>query len=95
LLSAEDEQQIISAMNDRTAIDDFSVVIDYDAIRDKNYSLSAGQYFDIKIEYIALTPAEFEAKMQGYKENLKNLFAESAELEKEIMKQLEGLKYEK
>jgi type I restriction enzyme M protein len=95
LLSADDEQQIISAMNDRTAIDDFSVVVDYDAIRDKNYSLSAGQYFDIKIEYIALTPAEFEAKMQGYKENLKNLFAESAALEKEIMKQLEGLRYEK
>jgi type I restriction enzyme M protein len=94
LLSAEDEQQIISAMNSRTAIDYFSVVIDYDAIRDKNYSLSAGQYFDIKIEYVALTPAEFEAKMQGYKENLKNLFVESAALEKEIMKQLDGLRYE-
>jgi hypothetical protein len=32
--------------------------------------------------------------MQGYKENLKNLFVESAALEKEIMKQLDGLRYE-
>jgi hypothetical protein len=32
--------------------------------------------------------------MKSYKGHLQSLFAESAELEKEIMKQLEGLKYE-
>ena len=31
--------------------DDFSVVVSYDDIAAKNYSLSAGQYFDVKIEY--------------------------------------------
>jgi type I restriction enzyme M protein len=56
--------------------------------------LSAGQYFDVKIEYSDLTPEQFAAKMQGFTSNLDKLFKESAALEKEIKKQLAGLRYE-
>ena len=35
-----------------------------------------------------------KAKLKGFESNLKNLFAESKTLEKEIQKQLNGLKYE-
>ncbi len=94
LLSADEEQRIISTFNLHQAADDFSVVLSYEQIKDKNYSFSAGQYFDVKIEYTDITPAEFAAKMDGFKQNLDSLFAESKELEKEIKKQLGGLKYE-
>lgn len=47
-----------------------------------------------KIEYTDITPAEFEAKMNGFKTNLDSLFAESKTLEMEIQKHLNGLKYE-
>jgi type I restriction enzyme M protein len=70
------------------------VVVSYEQIKEKNYSLSAGQYFEVKIEYTDISPAEFEAKMNGFKTNLDSLFAESKTLEKEIQKQLNGLKYE-
>ncbi|MBX3038134.1 MAG: SAM-dependent DNA methyltransferase [Anaerolineales bacterium] len=93
LLSADEEQRIISTFNLHQPADDFSVVVSYEQIREKNYSFSAGQYFDVKIEYVDLSPAEFAAKMDGYKKNLDALFAESKELEKEIKKQLGGLKY--
>jgi type I restriction enzyme M protein len=93
LLSAADEQQIIDAFATKQAIDDFSVVVDYEAIKEKNYSLSAGQYFDIKIEYVEITPEEFEEKMNEYKANLKNLFAESAILEKTILDNLSQLNF--
>jgi type I restriction enzyme M protein len=76
------------------AVDDFTVVVSYDQIKEKNYSLSAGQYFDVKIEYNDITPREFEKKMTGFKSNLDTLFGESKDLEKEIKKQLAGLKYE-
>jgi type I restriction enzyme M protein len=69
-------------------------VVSYDEIKQKNYSLSAGQYFEVKIEYVDITAEEFEAKMNGFKSNLDALFAESASLELEIKKQLGGLKYE-
>ncbi len=75
-------------------MEDFTVVVSYEQIKEKNYSLSAGQYFDVKIEYTDITPEEFEEKMNGYKTNLDKLFGESKELEKEIQKQLAGLKYE-
>ena len=94
LLSEEEEDRIIAAFNGKEALDDFSVVVSYDEITAKNYSLSAGQYFEVKIEYVDLTPVEFSEKMQSFTTNLDKLFKESAGLEQEILKQLAGLRYE-
>lgn len=94
LLSEAEEDLIVSTFNQHKAKEDFTVVVSYEQIKEKNYSLSAGQYFDVKIEYTDITPAEFEVKMNGFKTNLDSLFAESKNLEKEIQKQLNGLKYE-
>ena len=95
LLSPTEEQLIIDTFIGHKAVEDFTVVVSYDQIKEKNYSFSAGQYFEVKIEYTDITAEEFETKMNGFKGNLNNLFAESKELEIEIQKQLEGLKYEK
>lgn len=76
-------------------IDDFSVKVTYEQVEEKNYSFSAGQYFEVKIEYVELTTEEFEAKMSTYKTNLSDLFSKGKSLEEEIQKQLEGLKYDK
>jgi type I restriction enzyme M protein len=94
VLSHEEEQIIINTFNQHEAVEDFTVVVSYDDIKVKNYSFSAGQYFDVKIEYTDISPAEFEAKMTGFKTNLDRLFAESSHLETEIKQQLAGLKYE-
>jgi type I restriction enzyme M protein len=94
LLSHDEEQKIINTFNKHEAIEDFTVVVSYEQIAEKNYSFSAGQYFDVKIEYTDITPEEFAAKMEGFKSNLDTFFAESKNLEKEIQKQLNGLKYE-
>ncbi len=94
VLSAEEEQRIISTFNLHQSSEDFSVVVGYEQIKDKNYSLSAGQYFDVKIEYTDITPKEFTAKMEGFTKNLDELFEESGSLEKEIKKQIRKLGYE-
>ena len=94
VLTPAEEQQITEAFNQKQAHEDFSVVVSYEDIINKNYSLSAGQYFDVKIEYVDITPEEFAAKMQSYTQNLEKLFKESHTLEEEIKKQLAGLKYE-
>lgn len=92
LLSPEEEQKIISTFNKHEAIEDFTVVVSYEQIKEKKYSFSAGQYFEVKIEYTDITPYEFESKMNEFKTNLDSLFAESKNVEKEIQKQLNGLK---
>lgn len=94
VLSEEEEDWIINTFNQHKAVEDFTVVVSYEQIAEKNYSFSAGQYFDVKIEYTDITPKEFAKKMEGFKSNLESLFTESKKLEKEIQKQLEGLKYE-
>ena len=94
LLSAQEEDRIITTFNAKQAVDDFSVVVSYADIAAKNHSFSAGQYFDVKIQYSNLTPAQFAEKMQGFTNKLDGLFKESEKLEQEIKKQLAGLKYE-
>ncbi len=94
LLAEAEEDRIIATFNAKRAVEDFSVVVSYADIATKNYSLSAGQYFDVKIEYSDLTPAQFTQKMQGFSDRLDDLFTESAGLEQEIKKQLAGLRYE-
>ena len=51
----------------------------------------AGQYFEVKIDYVDITADEFSAKMKGYEENLSKLFAESRTLETEIQNNLKSI----
>ncbi|EPB4564030.1 class I SAM-dependent DNA methyltransferase [Vibrio vulnificus] len=94
VLTPEEEQQIIDVFNNKWTEEDFSVAVSYDEIAAKNYSLSAGQYFEVKIEYVDITAEQFVEKMQSFTSNLDSLFNQSRELEVEIKKQLTGLKYE-
>ena len=93
LLSPKEEDYIIDTFNKHEAKEDFSVVVSYEDIKAKNYSLSAGQYFEVKIEYTDITPQEFATKMQTFETNLEKLFAESKTLEMEIQNNLKGLRY--
>lgn len=49
LLSAVEELLIIETFNKHKAKEDFTVVVSYEQIKEKNYSFSAGQYFEVKI----------------------------------------------
>jgi type I restriction enzyme M protein len=94
LLSHQEEELIIETFKESKAVEDFTVVVSYEQIKEMNYSLSAGQYFEIKIEYTDISSVDFEAKMDGFKSNIDKLFGESRDLENEIKNQLAGLMYE-
>lgn len=95
VLTPDEEARIIAAMNEKKAEEDFSVVINAEEIKAKNYSFSAGQYFEVKIEYVDITAEEFQEKMNGFQGNLKSYFKESADLEKEIMDNFKMLQFSK
>ena len=94
VLSPEEISLIIDTFNSTVAKEDLCVVVDYTDIAAKKMSFSAGQYFDVKIEYTELTQAEFAEKMAAFNTSLDILFAEGQDLEKKIKKGLEGLRYE-
>ena len=93
-LRDDEIEKIIETFNKKETVDDFSVAVTYDDIKEKNYSLSAGQYFEVKIEYIELTEEEFNEKMATFTSNLEKYFEEGKALEKEIMERLGELRYE-
>lgn len=93
-LRNDEIDKIVNTFLNKEAVDDFSVVVTYDEIKERKNSLAAGQYFDVKIEYIPLTQEEFAAKMSAYTEELEKLFMEGDKLQKEILDQLKKVKYE-
>lgn len=94
VLKQEEIEKIITTFANNEVLEDFSVLVDYEEIKEKNYSFSAGQYFEVKIEYVELTQEEFNIKMTTYKANLNKYFNENKILEEEINKSLEELKYD-
>ena len=94
VLTYEEEEKIIETLNKKEAIDDFSVVVSYDEIEAKNFSLSAGQYFEVKIEYVDISQDEFDTKLSGFEENLKNMFEESKVLQQEINENFKRVNYD-
>ncbi len=94
LLSSDEENRIIETFNAKKAVEDFSIVVSYDEIEAKNCSFSAGQYFDVKLVHVAMTPKQFDKQLAERRERLKGLFQDSEKLEADIFRRLEGLQYE-
>ncbi|NVK13326.1 MAG: SAM-dependent DNA methyltransferase [Rhodobacteraceae bacterium] len=94
VLSPNEEQKIIQTFNNAEAIDDFSVVPTSDDLKAKGYSLSAGQYFDVKIEYVEISAEEFSSKLRSHRSALDGLLNSSHELGQEISKALAGLNHD-
>lgn len=94
VLTQEEEEHIINTFISKEVVEDFSVLVSYDGLEAKNYSLNAGQYFEVKIEYIEITQDEYNAKLKGFEDKLNGMFEESQTLEKEINDNFKNLKYE-
>lgn len=92
-LTNEEIEKIVKTFRNKEVVEDFSVAVTYDEIKEKGYVLSAGQYFDIKIEYVDITEEEFNSQMKADMEELNAMFTESHKLEEEIQKQLASLKF--
>lgn len=88
-LRTEEIQQIVNTFRNKEVVEDFSVTPTFDEIKEKGYSFSAGQYFNIKIDYVDITEDEFNRRMDNFKTTLRQQFSESHRLEEEIMKQLD------
>ena len=92
VLRPEDEKNIIEAFISKNTVEDFSVAVSYAELEAKDYSLSAGQHFEVKIEYTEISASEFDKAILGYKKTIEELFQGGHALEKDLGKQLSSLK---
>lgn len=86
-----DVDLIVNTFHEQKAVDDFSVVVDFDEIKAKKYSLSAGQYFDVKIEYVDISADEFQERVGTFKSKLTEQFNAADKLGKEILSNIDEL----
>ena len=86
-LAQNEIDKIVDTFNNKIPQDDFSVVVSHDDIKTKGYSLSAGQYFDVKIEYNPITAEEFNERVMSIKNSLSQMFQEAFNLENDIISQ--------
>jgi type I restriction enzyme M protein len=93
ILRHSEEEQIINTFNSKEVVDSFSVMASYDDIETRGYSLSAGQYFEVKIEYVDISEKEFSDNLDGSKEKLASLFNNSKNIESEIIQNIKNLKF--
>jgi type I restriction enzyme M protein len=94
ILSSEEIKKIENTFIRFEEITGFSIGVTYEQIEQKNYSFSAGQYFEVKIDFLEIKPEEFNSQITLVKKNLKDLFEISKDLEEQIIKQIEKLEYE-
>lgn len=94
VLSQEEMNYISNSFINKEVIDDFSILVNVEKIIDNSYSFSAGQYFDVKIEYIEITSEEYNRKIEVFNKDLEDYLNKSKLLNDEIKKCLEELKYD-
>ena len=94
VLSPTEIAKIIDSFNVGKVEDDFCITVSYTDIEAKKLSFSAGQYFEVKIEYIELTAKEFDEQMNKYTARLDELFSEGKKLEIDIRHQLKRIHHE-
>ena len=94
VLSDDEVARIIETFVGHREEEDFSVSLSTEDIKNKGYSFSAGQYFEVKIEHIDITAEEFQSKMGDYKARLSERFVKGRSLEERIMNDIGGLRYD-
>lgn len=92
VLTPKELEKIVDHFVNHTVEEDFTVSVTYDAIKEKNYSLSAGQYFDVKIEYIDITQEEYEKMIDEFNDDFEKYVKETNQFQQEISKILKELK---
>ena len=92
-LTKEEIELIIETFLEKRVSDDFSVYVSYEKIKEKNYSLAAGQYFDIKIEHVDISHDEFKTMMKTHHDVLEEELKISREYSDLILKNIGVLHY--
>lgn len=91
LLSPAELDRIVQTFGAAENVEDFCQVVSFAEMEERNCSFSAGQYFDVKIEYIKLSQKEFVGKLTEHSSNLKKYLSDGEIMGENILRTLGGL----
>lgn len=94
ILSNDELNLIVNSINNKTVIDDFSSLVDVDKIKSNKYSFSAGQYFELIIEYSDISEDQFYNRIDDLSKIIENVTFENNKLNNELIELLKEIEYE-
>ena len=95
ILPPECAEKIIDFFLNKKEEDGFAVDVDYEKIKNRNYKFSAGQYFNINIEYEEISDADLSQRLNDDIERISELINENNTINDNLLNCLKDLKNEK
>lgn len=95
ILEQKDLDLIVGTIKDSDSKNDNKVVKSISDVANKNYSLCAGQYLEIKLEQVDWTKEQFLERIQKYDTELTTLIEKSRGLEQKVLADLNDFKINK
>lgn len=92
-LTNDEIDKIISTFDNRENNEGFSVFATWDKFEGAGYSLSAGKYFEVKVEKLDISSEEYNQLIKKHEDYLSSKFEYSKKLDEEIIDILGRLKY--
>ncbi len=94
VLRVDEIEKITKTFTHKEEIDEFSVLVSYEEIKEKNFSLSAGQHFNFKVDYEDITKKEFDERISNSLKALNEMSNKSMKLNEDIQSILRRIKYD-
>lgn len=95
ILSNDDVDLIFDTFINRKEKESFSVIVSNEEMIKKDCSFSAGQYFEVKMEFVEMTEEEFSNYISNISKEIDSLFEDNKLLESNIQTILKGISYDK
>lgn len=93
ILSSNETKLIEETFLNFASVNDFSVIVPLEKVKNKQYSFAAGQYFNSEIERKVITEKGIEALFDGFSDSFQSLSQNSPINEKKMKANFESLKY--
>jgi len=94
VLNEKEINKIIESFHSLEVTEDFSALANVGTIKEKNYSFSPKQYFEVKYEYEEITSEEFNKSVEDFINTLNKIDSESRDLTCKIAEKLKEINYE-
>lgn len=94
VLNTDEINKIIDIFNNFKEVEDLSIIVDYKDFEDRNYSFSAGQYFDVKMECSDISNEEFNNILNNLKDEIQCISNDRIAYESKINESFDKVKYD-
>lgn len=94
ILNLAEIEEIVNIFNNKIEKENLSILVNYAEFKDRHYSFSAGQYFDVKMETSDITTEEFDSETNKFLNEIKLLIHSRNIMEEQLKSDIIKVNYD-